>query len=105
MPTKATGTPAASAAAPTLPTIDPAVFEETAQRIRDLNERLIDGSKKAGMTSLEAYEKALTGLLAFEGKVAGASQIEWVSALATTHATFIQDISAAYTKAARELLS
>ncbi len=86
-------------------TVDPAAFEAAAQRIRDLNEKMIDGSKAAGLTSLDAYEKALTSLVDFEHKVAGASQLEWVSALATTHATFVQDVSAAYTKAARDLLS
>ena len=41
----------------------------------------------------------------FEAKVASASQLEWVSALATTHAKFVSDMSASYTKAARDLLN
>jgi|CZKT01.1.fsa_nt_gi hypothetical protein len=85
--------------------VDPAAFEDAVTRIRDLNERLIDSSKAAGLTSLDAYEKALKSLVDFEQKVAGASQLEWVSALASTYASFVQDVSAAYTKAARELLS
>jgi hypothetical protein len=85
--------------------VDPGTYEESAQRIRDLNERLIENSKAAGLTSLDAYEKALKSLLTFEQKVAGASQLDWVSALAATYTTFVQDVSAAYTKAARDLLS
>ena len=85
--------------------LEPAAFEDAVTRIRDLNERLIDSSKAAGLTSLDAYEKALKSLVDFEQKVAGASQLEWVSALASTYASFVQDVSAAYTKAARELLS
>ncbi|WP_155942937.1 hypothetical protein [Mycobacterium sp. 141] len=34
--------------------------------------------------------------------VAGASQLDWVSTLASAHAQFIQDVSAAYIKAAQE---
>jgi hypothetical protein len=79
-------------------------IEEATQRIRDLNERLIESSKSAGLVTLDAYEKALQSLVDFEEKVASASQLDWVSALATTHAKFIADVSASYTKAARELL-
>jgi predicted RNA-binding Zn ribbon-like protein len=85
--------------------IDTGQFEEAATRIRELNERLLESSKAAGTTTLDAYEKALTTLVDFEEKAAGASQLEWVSALAQTHASFVRDVSAAYTKAARELLS
>ena len=85
--------------------VDPAAYEEAVERIRDLNERLIESSKAAGLTTLDAYEKALKSLLDFEQKVASASQLEWVSAIASTYATFVQDISAAYTKAARDMLS
>jgi hypothetical protein len=82
-----------------LPSVD-----EATQRIRDLNERLIEASKNAGLVTLDAYEKALQSLVDFEEKVASASQIDWVSALATTHAKFISDVSASYTKAVREML-
>jgi hypothetical protein len=84
--------------------VDLGAYEEAAQRIRDLNERLIESSKAAGLTTLDAYEKALKSLVDFEQKVAGASQLDWVSALASTYAAFVQDVSGAYTKAARDLL-
>jgi hypothetical protein len=85
--------------------VDPAAFEEATKRIRDLNERIMESSKAAGLTTLDAYEKALKNMLDFEQKVAGASQLDWVSAIASTYALFVQDVSAAYTKAARDLLS
>ncbi len=78
--------------------------EETTQRIRDLNERLIDSSKSAGRVVLDAYEKSLQSLVDFDEKVASASQLEWVSAIATTQAKFIADLSSSFTDAARELL-
>ncbi len=85
-------------------TFDLPSVDEATQRIRDLNERLIEASRNAGLVTLDAYEKALQSLLDFEEKVASASQIDWVSALATTHAKFIGDLSATYTKAVREML-
>src|SRR5689334_25092593 len=84
--------------------IDLGPYEEAVHRIRELNERLIDGAKAAGSTALDAYEKTLQNMVDFEEKVAGASQLDWVSALAQAHAGFVRDMSAAYTKAAREVL-
>ena len=95
----------ATKTAPTAPTFDATAFEEAAGRVRELNERIIAGSKAAGLTSIDAYEKALTSLVDFEQKIAGASNLDWVTALAQTHATFVQDVTAVYTKAARELLA
>jgi hypothetical protein len=89
----------ASAATFDLPSV-----EEASQRIRDFNERLIESSKSAGLVTLDAYEKALQSLADFEQKVASASQLDWVSALAKTHAKFISDMSTSYTQAARDLL-
>ncbi|MFN8080924.1 MAG: hypothetical protein U0Q19_15325 [Kineosporiaceae bacterium] len=92
---------------PTIPNplgLDLGPYEEAAARVRELNERILESMKATGLTSLDAYEKALKSLVDFEQKVAGASQLEWVSALAATHASFVQDVSAAYTKAAREVL-
>ena len=80
------------------------LVEETTQRIRDLNERLIESSKGAGVVALDAYEKALQSLADFEQKVAKASQLDWVTALAATHAKFISDLSTSYTSAVRDQL-
>ena len=83
---------------------DAAAVEESVKRIKEMNERMIESSKSAGRVALDAYEKALQSMLDFQEKVAGASQLDWVSALANTHAQFIQDVSAAYIKATRETL-
>jgi len=81
-----------------------ATAEEAVQRIRELTERFIDAAKKAGNVSLDAYEKSLRTLVEFQEKAAGASQLDWVSSIATAHAKFVQDVSAAYVSAAREML-
>jgi hypothetical protein len=79
-------------------------MDEATERIRTLNEKIIESAKSTGGTTLEAYEKALTNILDFENKVAGASQIDWISSVAKAHTDFISDVTGAYTKAAREML-
>lgn len=84
---------------------DPTVTaDEAAQRIRELTERFIDAAKSAGNASLDAYEQSLRGLLEFQEKAATASQLDWVSNIATAHAKFVQDVSNAYISAAREMM-
>jgi hypothetical protein len=78
--------------------------EEAVQRIRDLTERFIEAAKTAGNQSLDAYEQSLRTLVEFEERAAGASQLDWVSSIAAAHAKFVQDVSAAYVSAAREML-
>ena len=87
-----------------LPKFDTASVEETIKRIEEMNRRMIESSKSAGRVALNAYEKALQSMLDFQEKVTGASQLDWVSALAATHAQFISDVSAAYTNATRATL-
>jgi len=83
---------------------DAATVEESVKRIKEMNERMIESSKSAGRVALDDYEKALQSMLDFQEKVAGGSQLDWVSALANTHAHFMQDVSAAFIKATREAL-
>jgi hypothetical protein len=78
--------------------------EETANRIRELNEKLIQLAKESGQSSLDTYEKALQSLVDFEKSVASRSQLDWVTRLANTHAKFVQDLTGFYIKAAREAL-
>jgi hypothetical protein len=92
----------ASSFTPEFPQFDAATIEATITRIQELNERLIESSKNAGRVALDAYESALTSIFDFQAQIADASPLEWVSALAATHAQFIKDISAAYVKAARD---
>ncbi len=85
----------------TVPGVD---FEAAAERIRDLNEQVIEQAKKSGNVSLDAYEKALKGVLDFEKKAADASQLDFLKALTDAHVNFVSQTSEAYLKAAREVL-
>jgi hypothetical protein len=84
--------------------VDASTFEETADRIRELNEKLIQLAKESGQNFLDTYEKALQSLLDFEKSAAGRSQLDWVTALANTHVKFVQDLTSFYINAAREAL-
>jgi hypothetical protein len=83
---------------------DTSAVEDTASRIRELNEKLIQLAKESGQNSLDTYEKALQSLVDFEKSVASRSQLDWVTGLANTHAKFVQDLTGFYIKAAREAL-
>ena len=78
--------------------------EATVARIREFNEKLIETTKASGNVALDSYEKALKSMLDFQMQMAGASQVEWVNTVASTQVQFVQDLSDAYTRAARELL-
>jgi hypothetical protein len=81
-----------------------AQMDDAARRIRELTERFIEAAKKAGNASLDSYEKSLQSLVDFEERAAGASQLDWVSSIAAAHAKLVQDLSAAYVSAARDML-
>ena len=79
-------------------------LEAVAQRVRKLNERIIEESKSAGEATLTAYEKALKSIASSLERGPGASDVEWISALATTQAKWIRDVTSAWTSAARGML-
>jgi RNA polymerase primary sigma factor len=79
-------------------------LDAAAQRLRKLNERIIDAGKDAGESTLTSYETALKAIASAIEKGPGSSEVEWVSNLATTQAKFIRDVTAAWTKAARARL-
>jgi hypothetical protein len=79
-------------------------LEAVAERVRKLNERIIDAGKGAGEATLTSYEKALKMIAGTLERGPGSSDIEWISGLATAQAKFIRDVTEAWTKAARGML-
>jgi hypothetical protein len=82
-----------------------ALDDAVAKQIRDLNDQILAKAKEAGSTALEGYEKALADMANFETKIAGATQLDWVKALATSHSEFLKEIGALYANALRGVLS
>jgi hypothetical protein len=79
-------------------------FEAAAQRLRKLNERVIEASRGAGEGVLSSYEKALKTMAAAIERGPGRSDVEWISQLATTQAKFIRDVTEAWASAARNMM-
>jgi hypothetical protein len=78
--------------------------EAAVQRIRELNEQILEFGRKAGASFLDAYEANLRSFADYQDKVADASQVEWLASLARAQANFTRDVSAAYAASARDLL-
>jgi Phasin protein len=86
---------------------DPAqdkAFEDTAERLRELNERIIEASKKSGRAYLEAYEANLKAIAEYQAKLASASEVDWVSTLLNAQADFTREIARAAAAQSREFL-
>ena len=79
-------------------------FENAAERIRGLNDKVLTAAKQTGTMSLDTYEQTLNSLLEFGKKAAESTQVEWISDLAKAQASYITEVTNAYTKAARDLL-
>lgn len=78
--------------------------EAAADRIRDLNERILESSKNAGNTYLDIYEKTLASIADYQEKVGKQSEVELVTTIASAQASFTRDLAGAYVSAARSLL-
>jgi hypothetical protein len=75
-----------------------------AQRLRKLNERIIEAGREAGDTTLTNYERALKTIASTLEKGPGSSDVEWVANMATAQAKFIRDVTTSWTAAARKVL-
>ena len=79
-------------------------FEAAAERIRELNEKVLTAAKQTGTMSVDTYEQTVNNLLDFSQKAADSTKVDWVSALTKAQASIIAEATNAYTKAARDLL-
>ena len=79
-------------------------FEAATERIRGLNEKVLTAAKQTGNMSLDTYEQTVNSVLDFGQKAADSTKVDWVSAIAKAQASYITEVTNAYTKAARELL-
>ena len=78
--------------------------DETTERIRDFNERVIDAGKKAGGAYLDAYEKAAQSLVDYQEQVARQTDVEWISTIVDAQAKFTRELTRLYVSTGRELL-
>jgi len=79
-------------------------FEGALTQIRDFNEQMLDVARKAGVQTLDTYEKAADRAIDLERKLAGATKQEWLKSLIEAHADAASELTDAYTTSARSLL-
>ena len=79
-------------------------LEDAAERLRALNEQIIEASKQSGQAYLEAYEANLKSIAEHQAKLAGSSDVEWVSTLLNAQADFTREMARAASAQSRDLL-
>lgn len=79
-------------------------FEDSSARVKEFNANIVGNSKASGRLVVDNYEKAAKSVFELQRQIAGTSQVDWVKAVANTQIQFAEDMTTAWTKAARELL-
>jgi hypothetical protein len=79
-------------------------FEAAVNRLRELNERVIEAGRNAGNVYLDLYERTLKTIAEYGESAAGASQIDVVSSLARTQAEFLRQVAETSASVGREFL-
>ena len=78
--------------------------EAAAERIRELNERVLEFGKKAGLQFLEAYESNMKTFADYGDKFADSAQAEWVTTAVRAQTDFTRELTRLYSTATRDLL-
>lgn len=75
--------------------------QERAERIRKLNERALEASKKAGAQYMDAYEEALKSMVEQQERYAEQSPAEWARTMIEAQAEFARGMAKFYEAAAK----
>src|SRR3954463_8769443 len=78
--------------------------EETIERLRALNEQILDAGKQWGQSFLDAYEQSMRTFADFTAKAGESTDMEWMSQIAKAQADFTREVTRQATEAARRML-
>ena len=78
--------------------------QQTVDRIRELNDRIVDNARKAGDTYLDAYESMLNMIVSYQEGLADAAPMDWMQQVIESQAKFTREIGNMYASAARDAL-
>ncbi len=78
--------------------------KHTIERIRELNERIMDSARKAGSSYLDIYERTLGTIAGYQEELANATPVDWLQRVIDAQATFTREIGTLYASTARELM-
>ena len=74
---------------------------ERAERIRQLNERALEASKKAGAAYMDAYEETLKSMVEHQERLAEMSPTEWARSMIEAQADFTREMAKFYEASAK----
>ncbi|MBV9309360.1 MAG: hypothetical protein JOZ73_00930 [Solirubrobacterales bacterium] len=78
--------------------------QDATQRVRDLNDRIIENARKAGGTYLDIYERTLKMIVGYQEEMARATPVDWVQRMIEAQATFTREVGNFYASSAREAI-
>lgn len=85
-------------------TADAKQLELIAERLRKLNEKIIEFGREAGESTLTSYEKALKTIASGVSQSSAKDELEWITHLAASQAKFVREITDSWAKSARQRL-
>jgi hypothetical protein len=80
-------------------------LESAGERVREVNERILQAGRKVSTAYLDGLEQYVNGLVQFERKLGEQSHLQPVAGVLTAHAKLTEDITIASVSAARELIA
>ena len=78
--------------------------DETIERIRELNEQILEAGKQWGQSFLDAYEQSMRTFADFTPTSGQSTDVEWISSVAKAQAGFTREVTRQATEAARRML-
>ena len=78
--------------------------DETVERIRSLNEQVLQSGRELGQGFLDAYEQTMRTFADFQQRTAEGTDMQWLSQIAKAQADFTRDVTKYSADAARRFL-
>jgi hypothetical protein len=78
--------------------------EDTIERIRALNEQILEAGRQWGQSFLDAYEQSMRTFADYTAKTGENTDVEWISHIAKAQADFTREVAKQATEAARRMM-
>ena len=76
--------------------------DETLERIRALNEQVLQTGRELGQSFLDAYEQTMRSFADFQERTAQGTDLQWLTQIAKAQADFTREVTKYSTDAARK---
>jgi hypothetical protein len=78
--------------------------DRAADSLRDVNDQLLDFSRKTSASILDAYETTLNSVADYQDKLADSAQVEWLGTIGHAQAELTRGVAKVYASTARGLI-